>query len=294
MRPAALSEVLQTFLPASKNCLLLKRPIFVQRRPPTPVSIPSPLLFKFLPSRWARLVRGSNADLGWQARSSVREDSVPTSPCAPGRACSRAVDWLRASPGGSCSRTQGRGLAPAPDRAARSLHLFFRRSWERGRRREAPGGGDAARLCRSPSRCRAARTALPRSLALSPPSPPWGIFKTALLQFPPGRGCAAPGCAHTRFRAQRSRRLLNQEENRSAFFKAGNQRLPDASEPRRAPAPRSSARRSPAGLDLGEGLQRFQEFSILSRSRKVSKTDGQILLCHPLPVAKTWFFAFVI
>lgn len=83
----------------------------------------------------------------------------------------RVGDWLRASPGGSCSRAQGRGLAPAPDGAARSSHLFFRRSWERGRRREAPGGGDAARLCRSPSRCRAARTALPRSLSrLLPPS----------------------------------------------------------------------------------------------------------------------------
>lgn len=78
------------------------------------------------------------------------------------------------------------------------------------------------------------------------------------------------------------------------FFKAGDQRLPDASEPRRAPAPRSSAPRSPVGLDLGEGLQRFQEFSILSRSRKVSKTDGQILRCHPLPIAKTWFWFFVI
>lgn len=134
---------------------------------------------------------------------------------------------------------------------------------------------------------------LVRSLSrLLPPRSPWGIFKTALLQFPPGRGCAAPGCAHTRFRAQRSRRLLNQEENRLAFFKAGDQRLPDASEPRRAPAPRSSAPRSPTGLDLGEGLQRFQEFSILSRSRKVSKTDGQILLCHPPSVAKTWFWLF--
>lgn len=118
---------------------------------------------------------------------------------------------------------------------------------------------------------RRAPPSLARSLALSPPSPPWGIFKTALLQFPPGRGCAAPGCAHTRFRAQRSRRLLNQEENRSAFFKAGDQRLPDASELRRAPAPRSSGPRSPARLDLGEGLQRFQEFSIFPDLGKSAK-----------------------
>lgn len=52
-------------------------------------------LFKFLPSYWARLVLGSNTDLGWQARSSVRED-LSRLPPVPSRACSRAGDWLRA------------------------------------------------------------------------------------------------------------------------------------------------------------------------------------------------------
>lgn len=160
----------------------------------------------------------------------MREDSVPTSPCAPGRACFRAGDWLRVSPGGSCSRAQGCDLAPAPGRAAPSSHPAPLLSAELGEGREAPGGGmlpgsAAARAAAE----RRAPPSLARSLALSPPSPPWGIFKTALLQFPPGRGCAARGCAHTRFRAQRSRRLLNQEENSSAFFKAGDQRLPGAS-----------------------------------------------------------------
>lgn len=191
----------------------------------------------------------------------MREDSVPTSPCAPGRACSRAGDWLRVSPGGSCSRAQGRDLAPAPGRAAPSSHPASLLSAELGGREGGARGWDAARLCRSPSRCRAARTALPRSFARSLASfPPWGIFKTALLQFSPGRGCAAPGCAHTRFRAQRSRRLLNQEENRSAFFKAGDQRLPDASEPRRAPAPRSSAPPTPplsSRVGFGGGAAAF-------------------------------------
>lgn len=168
---------------------------------------------------------------------------------------------MRVSPDGSCSRAQGRDLAPAPGRAAPSSHPAPLLSAELGGREGGAWGWDAARLCRSPSRCRAARTALPRSFARSLASfPPWGIFKTALLQFPPGRSCAAPGCAHTRFRAQRSRRLLNQEENRLAFFKAGDQRLPDASEPRRAPAPRSSAPHLQSGWIWGRGCSVFRNF----------------------------------
>lgn len=103
---------------------------------------------------------------------------------------------------------------------------------------------------------------LVRSLSrFLPPLLPWGIFKTALLQFPPGRGCAAPGCAHTRSRAQRSRRLLNQEENRSAFFKARDQRLPDASEPRRAPArPAPPPPALQPGWIWGRGCSVFRNF----------------------------------
>lgn len=150
--------------------------------------------FKFPPSCWARLVLGSDADLGWQARSPVREDSVPTSPCAPGRACSRAGDWLRVSPGGSCSRAQGRYLALAPGRAAPSSHphLFFPRSWGEGR--EAPGGGmlpgsAAARAAAE----RRAPPSLARSLALSPPSPRGEFSRLRCCNFPPAE--AAPRLA---------------------------------------------------------------------------------------------------
>lgn len=93
----------------------------------------------------------------------------------------------------------------------------------------------------------------PPSLALSLPPPlSRGEFsRLRCCNFPPAE--AVPRlAARTRSRAQRSRRLLNQEENRSAFFKARDQRLPDASEPRRAPAPRSSAPPSnPVGFGGG-------------------------------------------